>query len=154
MTKPARELVSRYPSRSMGAVMNCVFEPIKPGVYKCRTCGRLVRSKSSAEQIFAQCRNPLTEEQRNALLEKGTERLGVSFGDVAHYTKALLQWGIKGFPTRTDEDVKAFHAICMECNHQVEGRCRLCGCRVTTSSLPIINKIKMGSEKCPLGKWG
>lgn len=135
--------------------MNCLFVPIpeKEGHHKCSVCGRVVYSNNSSDKIFAQCKTQISSEDEKRLTVEGSDKLGVSFSDVAHYSKALVKWGLSGFPVRTDEEVKAFHAICMECNHQTEGRCRLCGCRVTKSSLPITNKIKMATEKCPVGKW-
>jgi hypothetical protein len=40
--------------------------------------------------------------------------------------------------------------ICAECEHHQEGRCRLCGC---CNAGQIISKVRLATEKCPVGKW-
>lgn len=51
-------------------------------------------------------------------------------------------------------EVERILAECCEpCEQYRDGRCAKCGCRISASSMALINKIKMASEQCPLGKW-
>lgn len=87
-------------------------------------------------------------------LHSAAERLGISLFDVAHYTAALAQWTVAGFPAREQEEVSRIEReLCRPCEKYVDGRCKTCGCRVTASSLAVVNKIKMATEHCPLEKW-
>lgn len=87
-------------------------------------------------------------------LKRATEKLGVTMADASHYAQALVAWTRAGFPVREQSEVERIERdLCRPCEHYVEGRCNKCGCRVTKSSLAIFNKIKMATEKCPVGKW-
>lgn len=92
--------------------------------------------------------------KQEAIAKEAAEKLGVTWADARHYAKALVHWGKAGFPVREQSEVERIEReICRPCSDYVKGRCRLCGCRVTASSLPIINKIKMATEHCRRGKW-
>jgi len=76
------------------------------------------------------------------------------------YKEALLKWQRAGRPTRSEEEVKRIHETL--CNPPGEPcawydsekkRCKGCGCKVSTSSMAVLNKIKMATEHCPLEKW-
>jgi len=89
-----------------------------------------------------------------ALAKAGAEKLGVSTADVAHYANALARWTAAGFPVREQAEVERIERdLCRPCEKYVDGRCKQCRCRVTTSNLAVANKIKMATEDCPLGKW-
>jgi len=34
-----------------------------------------------------------------------------------------------------------------------EATCTICGCRVRQWGAALLNKIRMGTERCPKGKW-
>jgi hypothetical protein len=87
-------------------------------------------------------------------LQPAAKRLGVSLSDVSHYAQALARWTVAGFPVRDQTEVERIEReLCRPCEKYVEGRCKTCGCRVTSSSLAVANKIKMATESCPAGKW-
>jgi hypothetical protein len=73
---------------------------------------------------------------------------------LANYGHAVKQWMTAGRPERTDEEVKRIHEeFCIKCDWYDNQRCRGCGCKVTTSSMAIFNKIKMLTEHCPKQLW-
>jgi hypothetical protein len=73
-----------------------------------------------------------------------------------NYAIALAKWTAAKFPVRTNEEIKfIFSQHCAKCDwfDLKKKRCKNCGCRVTTSSIAIVNKIKMATEHCPRGLW-
>jgi hypothetical protein len=134
--------------------MQCLFsEPeYRRGawVYTCSQCRRQWRLKTRVDPGLAhrQCTNGA----HRPPLAEAAGRLGISLSDVAHYGKALFMWGAAGFPERSDEEVARLLAICQACEHYTQGRCRKCGCRVSNAPA-LINKIRMATENCPIGKW-
>lgn len=73
-----------------------------------------------------------------------------------NYAIALAKWTTAKFPVRTNEEIKfIFSQHCAKCDwfDPKKKRCKNCGCRVTTSSIAIVNKIKMATEHCPRGLW-
>jgi len=81
------------------------------------------------------------------------EKLGVTLGDIVHYAAALARWTKAGFPRREQTEVERIEAeLCKPCEQYKNGRCGRCGCNVN-ASMALVNKIAMGTEKCPLGKW-
>ena len=82
------------------------------------------------------------------------EKLGVTTADVSHYAQALARWTAAGFPVREQVEVERIEReLCKPCEKYVDGRCKQCRCRVTASSLAVVNKIKMATESCQQGKW-
>ena len=72
------------------------------------------------------------------------------------YKEALLRWNRAGRPVRSAEEVdNILTTHCKECDWYDASakRCKGCGCKVTTSSVAIFNKLKMATEKCPKGLW-
>jgi hypothetical protein len=83
---------------------------------------------------------------------------------VFNYANALVNWERSGRPTRSDEEVeRIIRECCKPCSFfrpvsgkdDGEGICghRLCGCRINHSQHAVINKVRMASESCPIGKW-
>jgi len=73
-----------------------------------------------------------------------------------NYAVAITKWTAAGCPVRTNVEVKTiFSQHCAKCDwfDSKKKRCKNCGCRVTTSSVAIVNKIKMATEQCPRGLW-
>jgi hypothetical protein len=70
----------------------------------------------------------------------------------ASASKSLKSWAGSGFPKSTDEVVKSRLSICKECEFWDgkalggTGRCKECGCSTWA-------KLRMATERCPLGKW-
>lgn len=50
----------------------------------------------------------------------------------------------------TMEVQAAREAICGACEHNLKGRCKLCGCSTCGR---ILNKIRLSTETCPAGRW-
>jgi hypothetical protein len=72
------------------------------------------------------------------------------------YKEAIIKWQKAGRPTRTNEEVQKIHDThCVGCSwyDPDKKRCKGCGCRVTTGSVAVLNKIKMKTEHCPKGEW-
>jgi len=72
------------------------------------------------------------------------------------YKEALLRWNRAGRPVRSTEEVNSILTNhCQRCDwYDAEAkRCKGCGCKVTTSSVAIFNKLKMKTEQCPKGLW-
>jgi len=74
------------------------------------------------------------------------------------YASALYKWNKAGKPERgADEVADIFSSKCQPCRYFSEmiggGQCTLCGCLLNTSESALHNKIKMGTESCPISKW-
>lgn len=72
------------------------------------------------------------------------------------YKEALLKWNRAGRPVRSAEEVESIITNhCSRCDwYDADAkRCKGCGCKVTTSSVAIFNKVKMATEHCPKGVW-
>lgn len=69
----------------------------------------------------------------------------------ARALKAGAKWAASGFSMATDEQQAQRRSICDECPmwdataFGGRGKCRKCGCGGL--------KLKLATEKCPLGKW-
>jgi len=145
-------------------VSDCQWTRRRDGKPECSVCGyvypkpyeaslaRLHRNCSKAKGGKAPQRPAFMPEDEQTA-KAGSERLGVTWADARHYGASLVRWVRAGFPTRTDEDVAQFEATCRACEHYRSGRCAKCGCRVSTGPA-VVNKIKMLTEVCPVGKWG
>ena len=90
------------------------------------------------------------------MTEKPSEKPGVV--SLAYkYTRALSRWIKAGRPVRGEEEIhRIFQTFCRLCEgYDAESSsCRHCGCRVNTKQIALLNKIAMGTETCPLEKWG
>jgi hypothetical protein len=139
----------------------CVFEPL--GVeevrrtttyykYKCLACEREMWSRYSNHQPHREC--SVAAKEMEMRRDEAGERLGIKPKHIYRYGKALIRWSLSGFPTRTDDEVESIYEThCKPCDEFVEGRCRQCGCPVVSEGMILKNKLAMGSEVCPLGKW-
>ena len=73
-----------------------------------------------------------------------------------NYTLAVTRWLAEGRPIRSlDEIQRIYEEICSPCLYFNAERqtCRKCGCRTTKNGSPLVNKIAMQTEICPLNKW-
>jgi hypothetical protein len=109
------------------------------------------------------------DEVRGLLVEAGMDVADldkVQSGEAIHYPampmqlwtykEALIRWYKAGRPKRTQEEVEQIHSEhCKPCEwyDKDSSRCKGCGCAVTTGSIAVFNKIKMGTEHCPKEKW-
>ena len=72
------------------------------------------------------------------------------------YKEAIIRWNKAGRPKRSDEEVKELlNGHCKTCSwfDSEKSRCKGCGCAVSEGSIAIFNKLRMGTERCPQGKW-
>lgn len=76
-------------------------------------------------------------------------------GMAYRYGRALSRWIKAGRPIRSEEDIATLYEICKTCRafETETNSCKFCGCRLGTNSNPLINKIAMATERCPVDKW-
>ena len=87
-------------------------------------------------------------------MEVPTEKPGiVQLG--YRYTRALARWIKAGRPVRNQEEISEIYEICRQCRtlDTATNSCKYCGCRIGNHSNPLLNKIAMATERCPVGKW-
>ena len=129
---------------------NWTYRPRNPGPRKPprRNCPASiapeVKARRAAEMAEALSHYRDTIDAEPSTLEKAK-----------HYAAAVLQWHQAGRPVRSDSEVARIVAVCRTCarwNAETQS-CRVCGCRVNESAWAIKNKARMGTERCPLGKW-
>ena len=109
--------------------MNCDFDDS----LKCRNCGYVARRAGTRRQCGIHGPEPLEK--------------------LSHYAQAVTRWTLAGLPKRSAEQIAALHAICQACDRYDGGACKVCGCAVSESPIPLVNKLAMATEVCPLGKW-
>lgn len=109
--------------------------------FQCK-CGKLFRNVRFP--LVCKCKTKHADASDNQLVD-GEPGIVVK---MASATKAYTRWALNGFRERTDEERFALTLICSQCDkyNAEKNTCRVCGC-----GLP--QKIKMATEKCPLGKW-
>jgi len=75
----------------------------------------------------------------------------------AHWAAAIAKWCKAGCPTRTREEREVLYLICHACPSKLFDHenqiCKVCGCTVKKSLLPISDKAAMATEVCPKGHW-
>ncbi len=62
------------------------------------------------------------------------------------FTKAVAKHVASGLKTREKKEIRRIIAICQDCEHYTNGRCRKCGCNMK-------KKIQWATTNCKLGKW-
>jgi hypothetical protein len=75
---------------------------------------------------------------------------------IARYGSALRRWLGQGMPVRTDEEVaRIYGEMCQPCEYfsTAKKNCKICGCRLSRGGIAVTNKIRMGTEHCPKGRW-
>lgn len=113
---------------------------VKKGKYcVCTVCGLKVEAEDPAK-VYAAC--PGEPRKFPPLLKQ-----------VKTYAKAVTKHITTGMETRTDEDVIQLLEICEACEKYEDGRCLVCGCRLSASKSAFSNKLRMKSQSCPLGRW-
>ena len=75
-----------------------------------------------------------------------------------HWVEALAKWAKAGYPTRPLDIRRQLHVICHGCPSELydpdKKICKVCGCNVRASFLPVLDKAALGTEDCPKGHWG
>ena len=86
-------------------------------------------------------------------IQEAADRVGIP-EKAKRYAAAMWRWSLAGFPVRSPEEVDRIYRECCEpCEHYDNGGCKLCGCCVSRKRLAIRNKLAMGTESCPIGRW-
>ena len=130
--------------------MKCDFRKMPDGRCVCQRCGHSHPATSHPpERIFRTC-NPGKQPPIMAR--------------AAGYARAIAKWETAGRPQRTDAEVDhSWSEFCQPCEMLVNGKCTACGCPVKPTreeskqaviSKSLLNKLRMGTEHCPIGKWG
>lgn len=117
----------------------CKFKHVHGDYYKCEVCGLKIRC-SDPSKVFATC--PGEPRKFPPLLTQAK-----------NYAKAVTEHVKSGMETRTDEEVINLLQICEMCDKYEDGRCLVCGCRLSASKSAFSNKLRMKSQSCPLGRW-
>jgi hypothetical protein len=74
------------------------------------------------------------------------------FEKIKLFKKTLIDWAKSGLVTTPSEILAARESTCRACPEwdsaalNATGRCRKCGCSTWA-------KLRMATERCPLGKW-
>lgn len=70
------------------------------------------------------------------------------FEKMLNYTESFIKYKLAGSPTTPTEIQNEHLTICESCDslEPVSRSCYECGC-------PVDEKVKWGTERCPLGKW-
>jgi len=137
--------------------------------YVCRFCGHVASKRfgrpprrvcsvvhDEAQKYMApshesQC---VGDHGKQTLAQKAAERLGLAWTIGRRYGRALANWSEAGFPTRGKlETDLIFEKCCKPCENFNGHGCGICKCRTNQSGLAIVNKLKMATEACPLGKF-
>lgn len=97
---------------------------------------------------------PVTQEICGGCVKEAvTEEAGLG-EKMANYFNAIRKWVAAGRPTRTDAEVKnLYENHCKSCRLNSGTGCKKCGCAVKEDGFPFDNKLKMATERCPLGRW-
>jgi hypothetical protein len=138
----------------------CIPE-MNDGEYVCSICG-FGRGMGLTVPFVMGCEGqprPTPEEERTKreeelrIAQEAADELGIA--DLAdHYIRALVRWWKAGRPKRSKEEVeRIFNEHCKPCEFNINNKCGKCGCNVSTSGIAITNKVKMGTEGCPVEKW-
>ena len=135
------------------------IETNEDGLWECARCNWVcpVATEEPPRNNCPEGQSPEAKAAAEQGIAEAAERLGIEANYIKHWAQALLRWSLAGFPTRSpDETEQIEREHCQPCKHYVEdgARCRKCGCRVNNNWLPVINKIRMATESCPVGKWG
>lgn len=134
-------------------MVQCDFRKLPDGRCRCEHCGFVTEpTKHEPNKIRRPC-SPTKNPTVPPMLTRA-----------ANYAKAVTRWTAAGKPERTDAEVDhLFREFCQPCEMLVDGKCTGCGCPVKPSkdestkgviSKALLNKLRMGTERCPLGKWG
>lgn len=99
--------------------------------------------------IFRQRVAEAAERQKQKNIEEGLPTLADMAGSAA---KAAYNWVKSGFSTVDEQTLLTRIETCMGCDlwdaagFGGSGRCKKCGCSTQA-------KLRMATEKCPIGKW-
>jgi len=99
---------------------------------------------------------PVTREICNRCAKDSKEETPNLLQKVMNYSAAVRKWVAAGRPERTDEEIQAIYdEHCSKCSMYDKERniCNSCGCPANKDQPALRNKLRMGTEACPLGRF-
>ncbi len=138
-----------------------------PQQWKCPQCGLTLRSPDTI-RMPVHCGCGLIDNATGNLTDLETLEIIPVESIVIRYARAVQRWIDAGRPNRTDEEIeRIFRDYCEACPYLKESRCthKNCGCQIRNSTkdkipflswlIPsaMLNKLRMGTEVCPDGRW-
>lgn len=119
--------------------MNCNYVETE-GKFKCTMCG-----DEREYFVYRRCdKTPSEDLVKPQIVDR-----------IRNYAVAVKRWQDHGRPVRSDEQVAGILDLCTKCEYYDGEIClhHKCGCKVNDSKWAIVNKIRMATESCPIGKW-
>jgi len=135
-----QQVIDRHYGGSIDPVLDaqpaCGTQGVKtmPGVHRILACGPRAFNATLDQKQPA-----------NGKMPPITRRIG-------NYAKSIARWEAAGRPTRSPEEVARLYATCCQhCRHfkATKRSCSICGCRVRADGKAFLNKLAMGTERCP-----
>lgn len=122
---------------------------IQGGAERACVCGT-VRT-AAGEVVATEVDNQIDHLQRLDLKAYSHSTTGI----ILRWGRAIGRWVASGRPVRTAEQAMGAWSICQQCEHfdNAKGVCRVCDCRISLSAGAVFNKLAMGTERCPEGRW-
>jgi hypothetical protein len=112
------------------------------------------RSRSGSEAKCSVTNLTVSKEQCNGCAAESKTATAKILGKAVNYAKALRRWVAAGRPERTDAEIEQlFDDHCSKCSMFQNGVCNSCGCPASKDQPAIRNKLRMATEKCPLGQF-
>jgi hypothetical protein len=127
--------------------VECQFEQIAEGVIQCQVCKTKRETQEAPEKYHRKC--GLDPKQKSTGVaapvdEKCCSRAISPATIAAGFVGSMVTWAKSGFAL--SEKASERLQICQGCDELKNGRCQVCQCFVAA-------KVKLATEKCPLGKW-
>jgi len=98
-------------------------------------------------------RKATSPSNRSATPVKRQETAPGLLAKLANYSRAVFDWLRAGKPCRSDAEVRAILVICEPCEDFDGRHCLGCGCCINQGKRALLNKARMKTAHCPLGKW-
>lgn len=134
---------ANQPQDRMGAITTSATMQIR--LQACKSCKEYVTCKTANQIAKPDLSCPLPEPKWTA--EKNT-----FLDQLSSFGQSVVNWTASGLPTTPPEILAARETTCRACAEwdaaalNSTGRCRICKCSTWA-------KLRMATERCPLGKW-
>lgn len=113
-----------------------------PGLYRCKVCGNNLPDLNTdpPDKVYFPCPSLAGQPLPKPLPPKWTR--------FTNFSKALARF-VASPKTVTKEQFEERLNICKDCVWRNKNHCSVCGCKLSG----LMNKPKLKTENCPLGKW-
>jgi hypothetical protein len=138
-------------------------------VFECSVCSRRIGLSleelntvfhGNTQELFDKqpdCKGMEAKEEHTRKYDESCNKeKGITWDKTKRWLEAVKKWTLAGFPTRSLEEIEdIYNNKCIVCDNilKLTGSCRLCGCKVSKLRIALLNKIRMGTEHCPIKKW-